>query len=166
MDLSNHSQPEQMLNEYQTRRVKIILTLFEQDLHFALGWLDKKPEEGSLYQQKLVLSEEFRKEARQTILEGLDEIRRLAETFHFETEVENASKSILGRLNSDWENLSDLHASSLHGLGTVHPDLINYLDGPAEKLSNFARKLSDIFMQGPAEINADTNLSNQQENEI
>jgi hypothetical protein len=165
MDLSNQSRPEQMLNEYQTRRVKIILTLFEEDLHFALSWLDRKPEEGSLYQKKLVLSAELRKEARQTILDALDEIRRLAETLHFVPEVENASKSILGRLNSDWENLSDLHASSLHGLGAVHPDLINYLDGPAEKLSNFASKLSDIFMQGPAEINADTNLSNQQENE-
>ena len=165
MDLSNPLRPDQMLNEYQSRRVKIVLTLFEEDLHFAMRWLDGKPDEGSLYQRKLVLSEELRKEARQTILDGLDEIRRLAETLDFEPEVENASKSIIGRLNIDWENLSDLHASNLHGLGAVLPELSNFLDGPADKLSQIALKLSDIFIQAPAEVSADTNPSNQQEKE-
>jgi len=163
MDLSNQLRPDKMLNEYQTRRVKIILTLFEEDLHFALRWLDGAPEEGSLFQRKLVLSEELRKEARQTVLNGLDEIHRLAETFDFKPEVENASKSITGRLNSDWENLSDLHASKLNGLGAVHPELSNFLDGSADKLSQIALKLSDIFIQAPAEVSADNNLSNQQE---
>ena len=165
MDLSNHLQPDQMLNEYQTRRVKIVLTLFEEDLHFALRWLDGKPDEGSLYQRKLVLSEELRKEARQTILDGLDEIRRLAEALDFKPEVENASKSIMGRLNIDWENLSDLHAGNLHGLGAVHPDLSNFLDRPADKLPQIALKLSELFIQGPVEVSAVTNPSNQQEKE-
>jgi hypothetical protein len=165
MDASSHLRPDQLLNEYQTRRVKIILTLFEEDLHFALRWLDGNPDEGSLYQRKLVLSEELRKEARQTIVDGLDEIHRLADALDFKPEIENASKSIMGRLNTDWENLSDLHASKLNGLGAVHPDLSNFLDEHADKLSQIASVLSNIFMQGPAEINADTNSSNQQEKE-
>jgi hypothetical protein len=165
MDLSNSSRPDQMLNEYQTRRVKIILTLFEEDLHFALRWLDGTPDEGSLYQRKLVLSEKLRKEARLAIISGLEEIRNLAKAFDFMPNVENASKSIMGRLNVDWENLSDLHAGNLKSLGEVHPELSNFLDQHVDKLSDIASKLGNIFMQAPAEVNADTNLSNQKEKE-
>ena len=165
MDLSNPRRPDQMLNEYQTRRVKIILTLFEEDLHFALRWLDGNPDEGSLYQRKLVLSEGLRQEARRAILNGLNEIHDLAHALDFRPVVENASKSIMGRLNTDWENLSDLHARNLIGLGAVDPDLRFFLDEYADKLSDTASKLSNIFIQAPAEINADTYPSNQQEKE-
>ena len=163
MDSSSHLRPDQLLNEYQTRRVKIILTLFEEDLNFALRWLDGNPDEGSLYQRKLVLSEQLRKEARQTITDGLDEIRRLATALDFKPEIENASKSIMGRLNTDWENLSDLHASNLHGLGAVHPELSNFLDEHADKLSQIASMLSNIFMQGPTDLSALPNPPQQPE---
>ena len=61
MNSPNSPHPEELLNEYQARRVKIILTLFEEDLFFALRWLDGNPEEGSIYQRKLVLSDDLRK---------------------------------------------------------------------------------------------------------
>src|SRR5271157_1164218 len=163
MDHPNPLRPDELLNEYQTRRVRIILTLFEEDLRLALRWLDGNPDLGILYQRKLVLSDELRLEARQAILDGLDEIRRLADMLDFKPEVENASKSIMGRLNTDWENLSDLHASNLKGLGPVNPELGTYLDPYIDRLSDVARKLGNIFMQGPDQINADDQPSTQAE---
>ncbi|MDR3575551.1 MAG: hypothetical protein P4L50_16960 [Anaerolineaceae bacterium] len=163
MDLSNSKRPEQMLNEYQTRRVKIILSLFEEDLQFALRWLDGNPEEGSLYRRRLVLSEDLRIEARRVVKDGLDEIRQLAEALDFKPEDENAAKSVMGRLNTDWENLSDLHASNLKGLGAVNPNLSHFLDKRVDRLSQIALKLGDIFLQGPADLNADKNSFDKQE---
>ncbi|MCL4561367.1 MAG: hypothetical protein M1281_12215 [Chloroflexi bacterium] len=153
METSNNPRPAQYFNENQIRRVRIILQHFEEDLRLALHWLDRNPDEGYLYRRKLVLSEDLREKARQSILQGLEEVRRLAETLDFEPESENAARIILGHLSIDWENLSGLHARDLKGFGAVHPNLPHILDEPAERLSQIAMELTHLFIRGPIEIN-------------
>jgi hypothetical protein len=152
IDNSNPQRPAKLFNEYQIRRVKIVLWGFEEDLRMALRCLDGEQDEGYMYQRKLMLSEELREEARRYILEGLEEIHRLADTLDFEPEVENASRVLMGRLNIDWEYLSNLHAKDLKGYGVIHPELSNILDESAERMSRIALDLGNIFMQGSAGI--------------
>ena len=152
LDNSNPHRPAKLFNEYQIRRVKIVLRGFEEDLRTALRCLDGEQDEGYMYQRKLVLSEELREEARRYILEGLEEIHRMADTLDFEQEVENASRVLMGRLNIDWEYLSNLHAKDLRVYGDIHPDLTNILDKSAERMSRIALDLGNIFMQGSTGI--------------
>ncbi len=131
-DNSNHPRPAELFNEYQIRRVKIVLRGFEEDLRMVLRCLDGEQEEGYMYQRKLVLSEELQEEARRCILEGLEKIHRLADTLDFEPEIENTSRDLMGRMNIDWEYLSNLHAKNLKVYGVINPELSNILDEPAE----------------------------------
>ncbi len=156
-DQSNPIRPAELFNEYQLRRVKIVLTHFEVDLRLALRWLDGDHDKGYLYQRELVLSTELREQARQSILSGLEEVRRLAETLDFKPEVENTARELMGRLSLDWESLSDMHARNLHGFGAVDPGLSNVLDEPADRMSQIALELGGIFIQGPAKDEARLN---------
>jgi hypothetical protein len=58
----------------------------------------------------------------------------------------------MGRLNIDWEYLSNLHAKDLRVYGDIHPDLTNILDKSAERMSRIALDLGNIFMQGSTGI--------------
>ena len=148
---SNPTRPAELFNEYQLRRVRIVLARFEEDLRMALDWLEGEHVEGYLYRRKLVLTPELQDQARQSILKGLEEIRRLAEMLDFEPKVENASRELMGRLNIDWESLSDIHARSLRVYGAVDPRLNDILDGSADRMSQISLELGNIFMQGPVE---------------
>ncbi|MCL4561179.1 MAG: hypothetical protein M1281_11250 [Chloroflexi bacterium] len=165
MNPSDHSRPARLLNRYQLRRVRIVLQQFEEDLIFALSWLDHGPVEGSLFHQALVLPVEIREKARQNILIGLREIRHLANTLDFEPRFENTSRQITGRLNIDWENLSDLQARKLNVFGEVHPELSQILDEPADRMAALALMLSNLFMEGPEITNSNSSKSQEKDHD-
>jgi len=152
LETNNDHPAEQLLNEYQIRKVRITLQGFEEDLRFALEWLDRSPGEGILYNRKLVLPKDLRERARQKIQEGLEEIRKLANSLDLVPENENVARDLMGRLAIDWESLSSIHARDLRGFGEVHPKAGQFLDNPADRLSNIALQLSQIFFHGPIEI--------------
>jgi hypothetical protein len=165
MNPSDLPRPAQRFNEYQLRRVRIILKHFEEDLVFALSWLDHGEEGGALFRRGLVLSAELREKARRDILKGLEEVRRLAATLEFEPEFENTSRQLMGKMNLDWESLSELRIRNLQGFGEVHPQVNEILKEPAERMATIALELSKIFMQGPVDLSAETESFNPKEND-
>lgn len=138
---------DQLFNSYQKTAVTVTLLKFEEDLRQALHWLDGQDEQGILYRRKLEIPEEQRRLARARIAQALEEIRALAQRLELGAEEENASRTLMGRLSIDWENLSGTRARNLGGYGPVHPDLAQLLDRPMERLADLAKELTTIFLE-------------------
>ncbi len=136
-----------LFNSYQKTAVTVTLQKFEEDLRQAIHWLDGQNEQGILYRRRLEMPEEQRRLARARIELALEEIRALAQRLDLETEEENASRTIVGHISIDWENLSGTRARNLGSYGAVHPDLGKILDQPMERLAELAVELTSLFLQ-------------------
>jgi hypothetical protein len=119
--------------------------MFEEHLRHAQEWLDGREEHGILYQRKLEMSEDKRRQAEHIIKTALGLIEKLSEKFGLEAESQNAASMFQGELSINWANLMDARSGKLRRYGKVHPELESMLDSEIQKLAEIALQLSAIL---------------------
>jgi hypothetical protein len=134
-----------LLNHSQWNSLRITLRMFEENLRRAQEWLDGKEEHGTLYQYKLVLSEENRKQAQRKIKNALDQIAELSRLFEMPRENTNPASLIRGEMSVSWADLHDSRTHKLGRYGKVHAELSSVLDSQVQHLAGIAQNLSAIF---------------------
>ncbi len=136
---------EDLLNPAQKNSLRVTLRRFEENLLHAQAWLDGNEENGVLYERKLILPAERRRQAEQEIRRALDLIGRVSRDFDLPIESENSASLIRGEMSISWADLLDSRASELKRCGEVHPGLSSALDPSIESLASIALMLTTIF---------------------
>ena len=144
------------VSPYQKNSVTVTLRMFEESLRKALFWMDGGEEIGILYRRRLDVPEEVKAQARGRILQALELIQELADTFHLEVLEENTARHIKGDIFIDWENLSDIRADRLKGFGAPKEGLSAVLDPPVDMLCRLALQLGTMFERAAAGANGST----------
>ena len=134
-----------LLNPQQRSSLRGALQSFEKSLRDAQAWLDGAEENGILYNARVRMPEERRREVAREIAEALDHIGELSRSLQLEKKEENPLRLIGSELVINWANLLDSRSAKLSRYGNVAPDLEERLDPAMLDLAETALRLSSIF---------------------
>jgi hypothetical protein len=140
---------KELLNPYQWNSLRGTLQSFEECLRRAQAWLAGEEERGTLYERKLTLRGDHRKQAESEIQHALELIEDLSRSLELPVETENSAALIRGEMSIAWANLLDSQAQKLGRYGRINPDLAKALDPKVERLAEIAQSLSGIFGEYP-----------------
>ncbi len=131
------------LNPGQERAVTIRLRLLEERLATVRRLMDEDAF-GRLYRRdRAPFSAEQRVRMEALIDEIRAEIARVADTFHLQSEEQDAARRISGLLGITWEGLGDVRVERLGGLGDVDPVLHDLLDPSVDRLMQLVLELKE-----------------------
>lgn len=134
-----------LLNPYQRSSLRNTLQEFEKNLRAAQSWLDGAEEEGILYEAKVHIPEERRRQVSFEIADVLNQIRELSLSFELEKKEENPLSLIRSEMVISWANLLDSRSAKLGRYGDVAAGLADKLDPTILDLAEKALYLSKVF---------------------